>query len=83
MKKVMRVVRYIVPAGRKVSGHLLRITAFSQNCILSWSDARMRVRFHWKSIEEMAYAYLDHRVRASSTSHVFFSPRIPEPVSRA
>lgn len=80
LRRVMRAIGYAPPAGCEVSGHSARITAFSQAVLMRWSDVRLRIRFDWKNVEDMADVYLDHRVRLSIASRVFFSPDLPEPV---
>ena len=81
-KRVMREIGFVAPPGCDISGHSPRITAFTQAVLLEWSDTRLRIRFDWKNLADMADVYLDHRVRTSQASRVFFSPELPDPVAR-
>ena len=81
-KRVMNAVGFKAPAGCDVSGHSPRISAFTQAVLLEWSDVRLRIRFDWKNLGDMADVYLDHRVRTTAASMIFFSPELPEPVAR-
>ena len=72
-------VGYAPPARCEVSGHFPRITAFSQAVLLQWSSVRLKLRFDWKRVEDMADVYMDHRSRTSAASRIFFDPSLPEP----
>lgn len=78
VRRLMRTVGYVAPPGCQVSGHSLRILAFSQSALMLWSDVRLQIRFDWKNVADMAEVYLDHRSRTSAASRVFFCPDIPE-----
>ena len=77
VRRLMHTVGYVAPPGCQVSGHSLRILAFSQSALMLWSDVRLQVRFDWKNIADMAEVYLDHRSRTRAASRVFFCPDIP------
>ena len=81
-KRVMNAVGFKTPAGCDVSGNSPRISAFTQAVLLEWSDVRLRIRFDWKNLGDMADVYLDHRVRTTAASMIFFCPELPEPVAR-
>ena len=77
VRRLVRVVGFSAPPGCQVSGHSLRILAFSQSALMLWSDVRLQIRFDWKNISDMAEVYLDHRSRTSAASRVFFCPDLP------
>ena len=79
VKRLTNALGWEAPRGCQVSGHSLRILAFSQSSLLSWSAPRMQVRFDWKRVEDMGEIYMDHLARTSAASLVFFSPHLPEP----
>ena len=78
VRRLARVVGFSVPPGCQVSGHSLRILAFSQSALMLWSDVRLQIRFDWKNVADMAEVYLDHRSRTSGASRIFFCPDLPE-----
>lgn len=78
-KSLTSAVGYAPPTRCGVSGHSARITAFSQAVLMGWSELRLQVRFDWRKIEDMGGVYLDHRVRTSAASRLFFDPALPEP----
>lgn len=78
VKRLVVAVGWAPPKGCQVSGHSLRILTFSQAALLSWSGARMQVRFNWKRVEDMGEIYMDHLARTSSASLAFFSPHLPK-----
>lgn len=80
-RRLTAVVGYVAPEGCEVSGHSPRISAFSQAAMAQWSDVRLKIRFDWRNVADMADVYLDHRVRMSAASIVFFSPALPEPAT--
>lgn len=79
VRSLTRAAGYAPPNGGTVSGHSPRITAFSQSVMLDWSPVRLKVRFDWRSVADMADVYLDHSVRTSAASRIFFDPALPEP----
>lgn len=79
VKSLTCAVGYAPPARCAVNGHSARITAFSQAVLLSWSELRLQIRFDWQRVEDMAGVSLDHRVRVSAASRIFFDPSLPEP----
>lgn len=83
LRRLARAIGFTPPPGCAVSSHSARITAFSQMVLMRWSDVRLRFRFDWKNVQDMAVVYLDHRVRVVTASRVFFSPDLPEPVRTA
>ena len=79
VRALTRAAGYAPPTGCAVSGHSARITAFSQAVLLGWSPVRLQVRFDWRHVADMAEVYLDHSVRITSASMLFFNPALPEP----
>lgn len=77
VRRLLPVVGYTVPPGCQVSGHSLRILAFSQSALMLRSDVRLQIRFDWKRVADMAEVYLDHRCRTTAASRVFFCPDLP------
>ena len=77
VRRLAEAVGYSPPSGCQISGHSMRILAFSQSALMLWSDVRLKIRFDWKNVADMADVYLDHRARTSSASAVFFCPDVP------